>query len=61
MQLQMIRYGMIAGFAFLLGITLMDWLSRPAEGVATAAGEADISDQVWQVLAEARRILEESA
>lgn len=58
MQLQMIKFGLVAGFSFLLALAFLKWLTRPA---GAAAAEADISDQVWQVLAEARRILEESA
>lgn len=60
MQLQMIRYGLLAGVAFLLGVAILDWLARPV-GPAAGAAEADISDQVWQVLAEARQILKDSA
>lgn len=61
MKLQMIRYGMVAGFSFLLTLAILEWLAcRPAP-VAAPSGEGDIAAQVWQVLAEARRIVEESA
>ena len=59
MRLQMIRYGLVAGFSFLAAIAVLGCLGRPRPGVPAA--EADISDQIWQVLAEARRIVEESA
>lgn len=57
MWFTMIGYGLLAGFSFVLALT---WVRLWA--VATAptapAGEADISEQVWQVLAEARKITE---
>jgi hypothetical protein len=64
MALRMIRYGMCAGFGFLLAMTIVEWWlhARPeASGVRPGAGAAgDVSDQVWAVLAEARRITEEA-
>jgi hypothetical protein len=57
--MQMIRYGLLAGFSFLLAVLVMDRTAPVPSRPGT--GEADISEQVWQVLAEARRILEESA
>lgn len=64
MHLRAIRYGMMAGFSFLASIALLDWLaygSRTASTVAPKSSERDITNEVWQVLAEARRITEESA
>lgn len=61
MHLQMIRYGLVAGFTFLLTVAALDRLGRPAPDTARAAAEGDISDQVWHVLAEARRITQEAA
>lgn len=64
MELRMIRYGLLAGIGFLVAVAVLEWLAgRPAAvgGGAGAGPEADVSEQVWQVLAEARRILEESA
>ena len=59
----MVRTGILAGLGFLLTVALLEYAAgRPAAprtGQETAEG--DISDQVWQVLAEARRILEESS
>lgn len=59
MHVQMIRYGVAAGLSFLVALAVMDHLTRPSR--TAAAAQDDISDQVWQVLAEARRIVEESA
>ncbi len=65
MELRMIRYGMLAGLGFLLAVATLEWTAgRPGTAMGSGAGtgpEGDISDQVWQVLAEARKILEESA
>lgn len=63
MTLRMIRYGMLAGLGFLLAVSLLEMSAgRPGTvGDAGAGLEGDISEQVWQVLAEARKILEESA
>ena len=61
--LRMLGYGMVAGLAFLTAMAVIEYLIRPG-GQGAGAGtvvEAEASDQVWQVLAEARRILEESA
>jgi len=63
MTLRMIRYGMLAGFGFLLAMALLETLAtRPGEAPnGPGAGlDADVSTQVWQVLAEARRIVEEA-
>lgn len=63
-MLRMISYGMLAGFGFLLAMALLEMLAaRPGgSGSTTGAGlETDVTHQVWQVLAEARRITEESA
>lgn len=62
MQLQMIARGILAGFGVLLALAVLQWLAtREAVQAAVSGAEADISEQVWQVLAEARRIVEESA
>jgi hypothetical protein len=58
----MIRCGMLAGFGFLIALALVEWLARP--GVRSVPGpgvDHEVTDQVWAVLAEARKILEESA
>lgn len=65
MELRMIGCGMAAGFALLLAVAVLEALvmrpgPRPGSG-ARAALDGDVSEQVWQVLAEARRIVEESA
>jgi len=62
MQLKMIRYGMLAGFTFLLTVALLETLAaRPGRPRLEGAGfEGEITEQVWQVLAEARRITEEA-
>jgi hypothetical protein len=55
---------MLAGFALLIAAALLEaLLSRYGgrTGAGAHPGDADISEQVWQVLAEARRIVEESA
>ena len=61
MALRMIGYGLLAGFSFLVTVALLEWWLATGTAAIPGAREADISDQVWQVLAEARRILEESA
>lgn len=62
MELRMIRYGLLAGFAVLLALALLEALTRGRPSTGARAGlDGDISDQVWQVLAEARRIVEGSA
>jgi hypothetical protein len=62
MHLQMIRYGLVAGLSFLLTVAALDRITRPAAADdARAAAEGDISEQVWHVLAEARRITQEAA
>lgn len=61
MHLKMIRYGLLAGFGFLLALSALEWLAtRPPHVDAAVSLEGDVSTQVWQVLAEARRILEEA-
>lgn len=63
-MLRMIRVGMLAGFGFLLAVAVLEMLAaRPGgrSGSPGAGVDADVSEQVWQVLAEARKILEESA
>lgn len=58
----MIRYGMCAGLGFLLAVALLEWWAQPGAAQNSARlGDGDITAQVWQVLAEARRITEESA
>lgn len=64
MALRMIRNGLLAGFGFLLAVALLElWTARPGGTTQrTGAGQIDdVSEQVWQVLAEARKILEESS
>jgi hypothetical protein len=55
----MFAYGMLAGLGLLVAVALLD-AARHALPVRTGL-ESDISDQAWQVLAEARRIVEEGA
>ena len=62
MKLTMITYGMLAGFGFLLALAVLEVSARrggPRPRTATGL-DADVTDQVWQVLAEARRITEEA-
>lgn len=63
MELRMIRYGFLAGAGFLIAVELLARWPAPTgpRPGPSAAIEGDISRQVWQVLAEARRITEESA
>lgn len=62
--LRMIRYGLLAGFGFLMAVAMLElWTARPG-GTTLRAGAGqidDVSEQVWEVLAEARKIVEESA
>lgn len=63
-QWQMMRCGMLLGFGFLLAVAILEIAAARPGGPRVHAGtglDADVSDQVWQVLAEARRIVEESA
>ncbi len=65
MALRMLAYGMCAGFAFLLTMMLAEWwLATRPEGPAMRRGaggsDADVSEQIWAVLAEVRRITEEA-
>jgi hypothetical protein len=63
-MLRMIRHGMLAGFGFLLVVAVLEIAVARPEGPRVSPGtgiDADVSNQVWAVLAEARRILEESA
>lgn len=63
-MLRMIRYGLLAGFGFLLAVALLEYVAtRPGRAIDTARGglDTDVSEQVWAVLAEARKIVEESA
>lgn len=60
----MMLCGMLAGLSFLVAMAILEVLAaRPGRAIDTAPGglETDVSDQVWAVLAEARKILEESA
>jgi hypothetical protein len=62
-MLRMIRYGMLAGFGFLLAVALLERCAARPGGprVSPRAGvDGDVSEQVWQVLAEARKITEEA-
>lgn len=64
MELKLVRYGFLAGLGFLLAVAAMEWwlATRPGGPAVHAGGvaEGDITEQVWQVLAEARKILEDS-
>lgn len=60
----MICYGMLGGFAFLVSVAVLEsmagsWRERP--GVDDEDGEGDIRGQMWAVLADARKITEESS
>lgn len=63
--MRMIVCGMLAGLGFLIAVAVLEVLAaRPGKGAIdhTGAGlEADVSNQMWAVLAEARKIVEESA
>lgn len=64
MMFRMIRHGMLAGFAFLLAVAVLEMFANRAAANAGVPGngiDADVSTQMWHVLAEARRIVEESA
>lgn len=60
--MRMLRTGLLAGLGFLLALALAEMLARPGRetGNAGAGLDTDVSAQVWQVLAEARKITEES-
>jgi hypothetical protein len=61
--IRMIRTGMLAGFA-LIGWALLvaDLVARPegSRHADRAGRDDDVTDDAWQVIAEARRITEES-
>lgn len=62
--MRMIVCGMLAGLGFLIAVAVLEVLAaRPGRAIDTAPGglDADVSNQVWAVLAEARKIVEESA
>lgn len=65
MELTMIRYGFLAGLTYLVTMYVLQWLTAPPYWDATVPAippvrtEADIADQVFDLLAEARRITEE--
>lgn len=63
MELRMLRYGLCVGFGFLLAVALVEWIftTAEAEGGSARSCEPDISDQIFDVLAEARRITVEGA
>lgn len=64
MELRMLTRGMLAGFGFLLAVAVLEWLAARPGGTRIGAGaglDTDVSAQVWLVLAEARKIVEESA
>jgi hypothetical protein len=62
MTLHYIRIGFLAGIGFLAALALAEYvITRAGAGDAvTGAGDADVTAQVWQVLAEARKICEEA-
>lgn len=65
MELTMIRYGFLAGLTYIVTMYVLQWLTAPpywadaAPAIAPVRTETDISDQVFDLLAEARRITEE--
>ncbi len=62
--MRMVRCGFLMGLGFLLAVAVLETVARPGTGPRHGTGDgldADVSGQVWQVLAEARRIVEESA
>jgi hypothetical protein len=60
MHWTMIKYGLLAGGAVLLAVAYLRLLAAATAPVRPAP-QADITQQIWEVLAEARRIAEESA
>lgn len=63
MRGDMLRAGFAAGMAFLSVWALLAWLARDDAAPLRPldAREAYVGEQVWHLLAEARRITEESA
>jgi hypothetical protein len=65
MELTMIRYGFLAGVAYLVTMYVLQWLTAPpywdgpVSVIAPARTDPDITNQVFDLLAEARRITEE--
>jgi len=63
--MRMMWYGMLGGLGFLLALAVLEIFAARPEGttaVPRAGGlDAQVSDQRWAVLAEARRIVEEGA
>lgn len=65
-MLRMIRLGLLAGLGLLLAVAVLEAAAgRRTAPAASRTGQGgadtDADEQVWQVLAEARRIVEESA
>jgi hypothetical protein len=62
MGLRMMACGLLAGLGVLAVLAVLEsWCARPGGAhVNAGAGEGDVTAQVWQVLAEARRITEEA-
>lgn len=65
MELTMIRYGLLCGITYLVTMYFLQWLTAPmdwdvpASTIAPVRTEPDISDQVFDLFAEVRRITEE--
>lgn len=64
MELTMIRYGLLAGLTYLVTMYVLQWLTAPPAwpdlpAVLPGRIEPEISDEVFDLLAEARRITEE--
>lgn len=59
-MIRFVAYGYAAGIAFLILCEILDWMTpRAVDG--TESAEQSIDGDIWRVLAEARRITEESA
>jgi hypothetical protein len=65
MELTMIRCGFLAGVAYLVTMYFLQWLTAPpywdgpVPTIAPVRTDPDITSQVFDLLAEARRITEE--
>lgn len=59
-MIRFVAYGYAAGIAFLILCEILDWVT-PRTLSESESVETSIDGDVWRVLAEARRITEESA
>ncbi len=65
MELTLIRYGLLAGLTYLVTMYFLQWLTAPpywdgpVPAIPPVRTDPDITDQVYDLLAEARRITEE--